>query len=90
MASAAVVCAADVAAAAGGAEAFETREELHERGFESGDAGADDADVDFEEGPAVGDGLVVWFLGRRELVGGFDGGSGGNAEAKEIVSGSGC
>ena len=59
MASAAVVCAADVAAAAGGAEAFEAREELHERGFESGDAGADDANVNFEEGPAVGDGLVV-------------------------------
>ena len=60
----AVVGAADVAAVAR-AEVFEAGEELHEWGFEGWDAGADDADVDFEESPAVGDGLVVWFLGKR-------------------------
>ena len=38
----------------------EAGEELGDGGFEGREAGADDADVDFEEGPAVGDGLVVW------------------------------
>ena len=69
MASSALVCAADVAAAARGEEVFEAREELHEGGFECGNAGADDADVDFEECPAIGDGLVVWIFGERGSVG---------------------
>jgi len=50
-------------AAGGGPVGDQAREVLDDGRFEGGEAGADDADVHFEERPAVGDGLVVWSEG---------------------------
>lgn len=38
----------------------EAGEETFNRRLEDGEGGADDADVDFEESPAVGFGLIDW------------------------------
>jgi hypothetical protein len=52
----------------------EAREEDEDGSFEDGEAGADDARVDFDVRPGVGEGLVVWnasarFVGMESLGG---------------------